>query len=262
MISKSTFNWVVLYSITIAVVLLNPSCKKDAENELNMNSSPSENSGNDNLNPDLAYGSVTDQDGNIYATIVIGDKEWMAENLRTSTYCNGDQIPNVTNGDDWVNLSSGAWVHFENSSQYENPYGKLYNWYTVDDARNICPCGWHVPTDAEWTELTDYLGGELVAGVKMKSTGTISAGTGLWADFESDFNEEATNESGFSGLPGGSRGAEGYYGLENSGFWWSSTESDPSNLAWCRSLHYYFGNIGRSGLDKGDNGFSVRCVKD
>jgi len=137
---------------------------------------------------------VTDIDGNEYATIQIGTQVWMAENLRTTKYCNGDPIPNVTDSLQWVNLATGAWAHNNNYSQYENLYGKLYNWYAVDDSRNICPCNWHVPTDAEWTTLIDYLGGEGVAGGKMKSTGTQ-----YWLSP----NTDATNESGFSGLPGG-----------------------------------------------------------
>jgi len=100
-----------------------------------------------------------------YASIELGNgQEWMAENLRTNIYANGDPIPNVTDNAQWNVLNTGAWAHFNNDSQYENPFGKLYNWYAVADLRNICPTGWHVPTEAEWTVLTDYLGGSCVAG--------------------------------------------------------------------------------------------------
>jgi Fibrobacter succinogenes major domain (Fib_succ_major). len=150
------------------------------------------------------------------------------------------------------NLTTGAWVHYDNDSQYENPYGKLYNWYTVDDPRNVCPTGWHVPTDAEYTLLTDYLGGGSVAGGKMKSTGTQ-----YWLSP----NSGATNESGFSGLPGGYRLYYGTFGtIGESGYWWSSTEVDTSN-AWYRNLDYYYGYVYRVNYLK-KNGFSVRCLRD
>ena len=103
-------------------------------------------------------GAGVNFNGYTYTSIVLGNgQEWIAENLRTTTYANGDLIPNVTDGTQWSNLTTGAWVHYNNDNQYENPYGKLYNWYTVADPRNVCPTGWHVPTDAEYTLLTDYL---------------------------------------------------------------------------------------------------------
>lgn len=192
-----------------------------------------------------------DIEGNVYSTVAIGFQIWMAENLRTTSYANGDPIPNVTNSQ-WSNLTTGAWAHYNNDSQYENPYGKLYNWYTVNDPRNVCPVGWHVPTDAEWTVLTDYLGGQNVAGGKMKSTGT---------QYWQSPNTDATNESGFSGLPGGGRGNDGsFYGIGDGGGWWSSTEFNTSN-AWGRDLYYYIGNVNRNPYSKG-NGFSVRCLRD
>lgn len=197
-------------------------------------------------------GSVTDIDGNTYNTIVIGNQEWMAENLRTTTYANGDPIPNVTDTTQWQGLTTGAWAHYNNDNQYENPYGKLYNFYTVDDPRNVCPTGWHVPTDAEWTVLTDYLGGVNVAGGKMKSTGM---------QYWSSPNTDATNESGFSGLPGGYRLNDGtYYGIGFSGLWWSSTE-DVTYSAWSRSLHYSNGVYYRGSSNKA-SGHSVRCLRD
>ena len=191
--------------------------------------------------------------GYTYASIVLGNgQEWMAENLRTTTYANGDPIPNVTYNTQWQNLTTGAWAHYNNDSQYENPYGKLYNWYTVADPRNVCPTGWHVPTDAEYTLLTDYLGGEPVAGGKMKSTGT---------QFWSSPNTDATNESGFSGLPGGLRDYSGTFGdIGLNGHWWSSTESNTYD-SWNRTLLYNDSNVIRNYLNK-QNGFSVRCLRD
>ena len=191
--------------------------------------------------------------GYTYASIVLGNgQEWMAENLRTTTYANGDPIPNVTDDNQWYNLTTGAWSYYNNDSQYENPYGKLYNWYTVDDPRNVCPTGWHVPTDAEWTVLSDYLGGEPVAGGKMKSTGT---------QYWSSPNTDATNESGFSGLPGGYRYNDGpFYYIGFYGYWWSSTESSTYD-AWLRHLRYLNGDVYRLYPNKKD-GFSVRCLRD
>lgn len=198
----------------------------------------------------LTYGSITDIDGNEYATIVIGNQEWMAENLRTTKYCNGDSISNVENANDWVNLNTGAWAHYDNDSQFEELYGKLYNWYAADDARNICPCGWHVPTHNEWTVLTDGLGEAGAVGTKMKST--IG-----WNE-----NGNGTNESGFSGLPGGFRfSIEGpFYGKEENTSWWSSTETGNYN-ARARALSYNTTTLYNYGDNK-VHGFSVRCLRD
>jgi uncharacterized protein (TIGR02145 family) len=204
-------------------------------------------------NPAKTYGSMTDQQGNVYKTIVIGTQEWMAENLKTTIYRNGNVIDNVTDDVQWSGLTTGAWVSYNNDSQYDCPYGKLYNWYAVVDPRHVCPTGWHEPTDGEWTTLTNYLGGESVAGGKMKSTGLQ-----YWISP----NTEATNESGFSGLPGGYRSyADGSYNSIGSyGFWWSSSEYQV-NLAWTRYLYFDFGNANQFNNTKQD-GFSVRCLRD
>jgi uncharacterized protein (TIGR02145 family) len=206
------------------------------------------------LNPDLTYGTVTDQDGNIYRTIQIGNQVWMAQNLRSTTYANGDPIPNVTDNTAWTQLTTGAWAHYQNNASYENPYGKLYNWYAVVDPRNVCPTNWHVPTDAEWTVLSDYLGGENVAGGKMKSTGT---------QYWPAPNTGATNESGFSGLPGGNRYGDvgGYFtNLGTNGYWWSASESGAEN-AWNRLLYTINAGVHRDPNFK-RFGFCVRCVRD
>jgi uncharacterized protein (TIGR02145 family) len=211
-------------------------------------------------NPDLTNGSITDQEGNVYKTIVIGTQEWMAENLNTSIYRNGDVIPTGLSNADWentINTQQGAWAYYNNDASYACPYGKLYNWYACVDARQLCPLGWHVPTDAEWSVLTSYLGGEGVAGGKMKTTGTIEAATGLWYTP----NTGATNSSGFSGAPGGGRGSYGDYGLiGDDGNWWSSSEFD-TYYAWSRNLYYGDGNAYRGPLGK-LLGFSVRCLRD
>ena len=199
-------------------------------------------------------------DGYTYTSIVLGNgQEWMAENLRTTVYANGDPIPNQTYPNQWSSLTTGAWSHYNNDSQYENPYGKLYNWYTVVDTRNVCPTGWHVPSDAEWSTFINYLdpnadGGNNTntAGGKMKSTGT---------QYWQDPNQDATNESGFSGLPGGYRYFNGtFYSIGYYGYWWSSTE-DAADYAWGRLLGYDDCSVYRNDYVK-QNGFSVRCLRD
>ena len=203
---------------------------------------------------------VTDNDGNSYETVIIGNQEWMAENLKTTTYANGDPILNVIADTQWLNTVLNnqipAWSHYNNDSQYENPYGKLYNWWAVDDPRNICPTGWHVPSDAEWTILIDFLGGQDFAGGKMKTTGTIEGGDGLWTEP----NTDATNSSGFSGLPSGFRDYLGQFqDVDIFGYWWSSTGS--SGGAWYRYLRYDGGYVIRSARPK-NNAMSCRCLKD
>jgi|GEM_PF-1318188 len=212
--------------------------------------------------------TVTDIDGNVYNVVAIGDQCWMAENLKTSQYQDGSSIPNETEDNTWVELASGAWAHYNNNSQYDAIYGKLYNWYAVSDPRNVCPTGWHVPTDAEWQQLeaalgmpstelaqTAFRGGAQNVGGKLKS-----AGTQYWYTP----NYGATNESGFSGLPGGFRNTNGanggYLVMEFQSLWWSSTESDL-DWAWFRKIHYNFNSVYRLTEFK-SNGFNVRCVKD
>jgi uncharacterized protein (TIGR02145 family) len=221
--------------------------------------SPSQHScGADSVhNPNLNYGSMTDQEGNVYKTIVIGTQEWMAENLKTSIYRNGEPITTNLTDIEWENTTNtqiGAWAYYNNDSQNDCPYSKLYNWYAVADPRHVCPTGWHEPTDDEWTTLTDYLGGESVAGGKMKSTGSQN-----WLSP----NTEATNESGFSGLPGGLRyndnGTFDFFGFY--GYWWSSLESSTTR-AWSRAMNYYIGNAYRYSYQFKFYGLSVRCLRD
>jgi uncharacterized protein (TIGR02145 family) len=196
--------------------------------------------------------TVTDIDGNVYNTVTIGTQVWMAENLKTSHYRNGDPIPQVTDSTQWENLGSGAWCYYNNDPANGTIYGKLYNWYTVNDPRDLAPQGWHIPTDAEWTTLTTFLGGGNVAGGKLKETGTSH-----WLSP----NFGATNESGFTGLPGGYRWYLGtFVYVGNYGVWWSSTEDYTSN-AWGRFL-IYSGSYIYLGSSSKPIGFSVRCVKD
>jgi uncharacterized protein (TIGR02145 family) len=194
--------------------------------------------------------AVSDIDGNTYPVVQIGSQCWMAENLRTTKFNNGTVIPNVMGNLDWVNVNAPAWCNINNNPLNDTIYGKLYNWFTVS-AANVCPTGWHVPTDDEWTVLTDYLGGELIAGGKMKSvSGWNSPNVG------------ATNESGFSALPGSLRLDLGgdFIIVGSDGFWWSAFEVSSIN-AWYRYLSTNNSEAYRDFTSK-KNGKSVRCIRD
>ncbi|MBA4410758.1 MAG: hypothetical protein C0397_15205 [Odoribacter sp.] len=134
-----------------------------------------------------------------YKSVIIGNQEWMADDLKNNVFCNGDPIPEVKDFSEWSGLETAAWVYVNNDKLKYGTFGKLYNWYAVNDKRNICPCGWHVPSYGEWEELIKYLGGPDVAGGKMKSLGTIQTSDGFWYEP----NTGATNSSGFSAIPTG-----------------------------------------------------------
>jgi uncharacterized protein (TIGR02145 family) len=198
----------------------------------------------------VACGStITDIDGNIYNTVTIGTQCWMVENLKTSKYNDGTTIPTDLSDTAWENTTRGAYAIYENIASNNTTYGKLYNWYAVN-TRKLCPEGWHIPTDAEWNTLNAFLGGQSIAGGKMKSiTGWTSPNTG------------ATNSSGFTGLPGGLRSYfGGFSGIGDLGVWWSSTEGIPTSV-WFRGLQYNDDNLGRGGGSK-KNGLSCRCLRD
>jgi uncharacterized protein (TIGR02145 family) len=186
-------------------------------------------------------------------TIVIGTQQWMEKNLDVVTYRNGDIIPQVKSSAAWAALTTGAWCWYNNDSTNGTKYGKLYNWYAVNDARGLAPQGWHIPSDAEWTILSSTtLGGDATAGGKMKDAGTLN-----WASP----NTGGNNESGFAGLPGGYRSVNGpFFNVGLLGYWWSSTESSTTN-AWFRSLNYNFGLVSRDDFSK-RFGYSVRCLRD
>jgi uncharacterized protein (TIGR02145 family) len=201
--------------------------------------------------------------GYTYNTILLGNgQEWMAENLRTSIYSNGDPIQNIPDSAQWTNLTSGAWVNYFNDIQYDTVYGKLYNGFTVMDSRNVCPIGWHVPTLSEWSQLISYLdpqsdGGNNLpnqAGGKMKSIGT---------QYWQPTNIGATNESGFTGLPSGLRQIDASFGDPPvHGYWWSVTESTQFSNALrnivleAATTNVYLGD------NYPNNGFAIRCIRD
>ena len=209
------------------------------------------------FNPLITYGSMADQDGNTYKTVTIGTQIWMAENLKTTIYRNGDPIQNVPDSAQWRGLITGAYCYYDNDKQYVTAYGCLYNWYAVNDSRNLAPSGWHVPTDTDWSTLNNFLGGEDAAGKKLKEAGTTHWGV----DFGS------INESGFTALPSGRRSyySSGgilmpthYSDLGLYGFWWTSTESTSIN-----SWNYWISTtVSTKGASPKNYGLSVRCVKD
>lgn len=204
------------------------------------------------IGSDATGTTVTDIDGNTYRTVKIGDQWWMAENLKVTHYRNSDAIPNVTDYRIWEVLTTGAYCVYGNNSENIETYGRLYNWHAVNDNRQIAPAGWHVPNSAEWQTLFSLLGDEWYAGGKLKATGTSH-----W----SDPNTGATNETGFSALPGGYRDYLGGFSERGmtAGFW-SSTKS-LSEFAGIHVMRYDNPNIISRSFYKTD-GFSVRCVKD
>jgi uncharacterized protein (TIGR02145 family) len=196
--------------------------------------------------------NVTDIDGNQYDVVKIGSQLWTKENLNVSKYRNGDIIPQVTDTAQWANLTTGAWCYYNNDPANEVVYGKLYNWYAVNDPRGLVPEGWHVPSNAEWSTLTTFLGGESVAGGKMKKTGTIH-----WPNP----NSGATDLSGFSGLSGGYLvNNTFFYDIGQHGYWWSSSEQN-STSAWHLTLFAANTIIIKNTLNKAF-GISIRCLKD
>ncbi len=202
-------------------------------------------------NPNITYGSITDIDGNTYKTVTIGTQTWMAENLKVTKYNDGIAIPNVTDNTAWRELTTGALCDYDNTPSNSETYGKLYNWHAVNTGK-LCPTGWHVPSDAEWTELTDYLGGTSDAGGKLKETGTTH-----W----NSPNTGATNETGFTALPGGYRDLDGtFHDFGYYGHWWSAPEGNAVN-AWTRAMIYNYSDVLRGSNDM-ELGFSVRCLRD
>lgn len=207
-------------------------------------------------------GTLTDIDGNVYQVVKIGDQWWMAENLRVTHYRNGDEIPKVTDNSEWADLNSGAYCYYDNNDENADIYGSLYNWYAVNDNRNIAPEGWHVPSDNEWKQLEIYLG--------MSSQDADSSGFNRGTDEGNKLkstsgwknNGNGTDDYGFAALPCGNRDyPDGFmYGEEYYAKFWSSTAYDD-NDAWFRHLYYLDMKIIRYIIPK-QYGLSVRLVKD
>jgi uncharacterized protein (TIGR02145 family) len=205
------------------------------------------------------YGAgVIDIDGNKYKTVIIGTQEWMGENLNVSKYNDGETIPNAIDSLIWAKIESGAWCNYNNNDSLGVIYGKLYTWYAVD-TKKVCPVGWHVPSDLEWTKLTDYLGGDSVAGGKLKEIGNIH-----WKPK----NIGATNSSLFKALPGGYRDNEYFHDISKFGFWWSSTDiinppgTKGGNQYWFRFISSEYIGIAKENETEPSYGKSIRCLKD
>lgn len=221
--------------VTLILVIVTSGCKKNDDDSI-----------------------IKDDDGNIYQTVTIGTQVWLKENLKTTRYNDGTTIPQITDQTEWKNAISAAYCWYDNDIANKDPFGAIYNWYAVNTGK-LCPKGWHVPTEIEWTELVTFLGGESVAGGKLKTTGTIQGGDGLW----NQPNVAATNETGFSALPGGLRGTGNvaFMDIYWGGVWWTSTEYPP-NSAYYFFINNYDGTVGDSDTGTSKNsGFSVRCLK-
>ena len=194
--------------------------------------------------------TVKDIDGNVYKTVTIGKQVWMAENLKTTKYNDGTSIPLVTDSTAWKALKTPAYSWYNNDIANKEIYGALYNWYAVK-TNKLCPSGWHVPNDAEWTTLTTYLGDVNVSGGKLKETGTTH-----WKSP----NTGANNSSGFTALSGGYRFFNGTFFYSGYlGYWWCSEEYNANN-AWFRNLSSSSNSVGRYDYNK-NGGFSVRCLR-
>ena len=215
----------------------------------------------------IQYGDgATDADKNLYTSVKIGTQEWMVENLKTTTYADGTSIPNVTDDVDWYYLETAAWSYYNNDSQYDSTYGKLYNWYAVETEK-LCPTGWHVPKDEEWTVLTDYLvtmynGYAGMEGIDLKSKSGWNDFTGGITVRNAKMQGNGDDAYGFNGLPGGARADYGgaCYSMGYDGYWWSSSEDDVEKIPRFLSLGNYDTGVLRH-LRKKKAGFSVRCLK-
>lgn len=222
---------------------------------------------NKEIDDTLNYGSVKDIEGNTYKTIEIGDQIWMAEDLKCTKYNDGSEIHLIANNSQWENNLDGAYSWYNNEPGDSTVYGALYNWYIIDpnNGKNICPDGWHIPTDIEWTQLiahfdpsapvTYYIQSEL-SGAYLKTTGNLRDGNGLWTYPNGTVN----NSSGFSAIPGGVRGANGLFAERgNISAWWSSTIKSESD-ALDRSLTNVNGRVFKDDAPK-KVGYNLRCIR-
>jgi uncharacterized protein (TIGR02145 family) len=202
---------------------------------------------------------LIDIDGNTYNTVVIGNQIWMAENLKVTKFQNGDPIPNVTDGFTWQSLNTPAYCYYNNDVLNNSDYGKLYNWYVVQDLRNVCPIGWKVPTESDFNELITYLdpnANNSIIGEISQTAGGVLKEVGLlhW----NNPNTGATNATGFTGLPGGTRENVFYY-QGGDGFYWTNTSANSTN-SWYRGLHHTGPQVSRFTVGK-FWGLSIRCMK-
>ena len=204
-------------------------------------------------------------DGYTYKTVEIGDQEWFAENLKTTVYANGDEIPYSRTDESWSTREMGMRCSYDHDDVMNAKYGQLYNWYAVDDARGLCPSGWHVPSDEDWQDLEVFLGMSR-ADVSLegeRGSGELGIGTKLKAKSGWENDGNGTDDYGFSALPGGGRFTpNGYFysAGDDAGFWWSSSPS--GGKAWYRFLSNNYPDIYRDAYGAPRDGFSVRCLRD
>jgi len=229
---KKSKIWIYSIIVFTLLFLIANSCKKDEDD-------------NDPT-------TVLDVDGNLYHIVTIGSQVWLKENLEVMKYTNLDAITNVTGNTEWSNLTSGAYSNYDNNTSNVATYGRLYNWYAVNDSRKICPTGWHVPSNEEWNTLIATLGGDAIAGGKLKEAGTLH-----WTAP----NTGASNSSGFTALPGGFRYANGFFfDIQESGIYWTSTGAQNNAYAW--ELYYNDETVYENSNNDAKNGYSVHCIKD
>lgn len=255
-------NLIRISVLVLFEILVISGCEKDNDSQDN----PYNGKTTTVFNPGVTYGTLTDQDGNIYKTVTIGTQTWMAENLRTTKYRDGSTIPSVPDNEEWTNLTTGAYCNNKNITDIPDSiatYGRIYNWYAVTDSRNIAPSGWHVPTDNDWKILEMFLG---MTQAQADSSEDFR-GTGQGDQLKETGNTHwhwygGTNSSGFSALPAGYR--DEYFGTfwyySESGLWWSTTEFNEAK-AWYRVLGSNSDNVYRGYTDK-KNGFTIRCLQD
>lgn len=262
--------WIYLSIMMGFFMILTGSCGKDNI----VNNDPINNKTTIEFNPKLAYGTLTDQEGNVYKTIVIGTQTWMAENLKVTKYNDNTEIPNVTDGTAWDMITCGAYCNYENDANNVSTFGRLYNWKAVYTGK-LAPLGWHVPTDTDWYSLINYL---IANGYNYDGTTSYNllaksvASSSSWMDSESigtvGNDKASNNKSGFTGMPGGMRNFQGKYGGAGGVcYWWSST-TDGRYSTDGSSIYAFFIGLTNNGivlsadyLDK-IRGLSVRCIKD
>jgi uncharacterized protein (TIGR02145 family) len=232
---KKTQVWNYALAIMGILLMLTNSCSKSGDNT-----------------PTPLPITISDIDGNVYHLITIGTQVWLVENLKTTRYNDGAPIPLVTDSAAWSLLTTPGYCWYNNDIANKNPNGALYNWFAVNTGK-LAPTGWHVPTDAEWTTLTTFLGGESIAGGKLKETGFTH-----WRNP----NAGATNETGYTALPGGHRDINvTFSAMGDDGFWWSVTEYGSTGKVWYRNMNYNAAIVVSVSNNK-INGHSVRCVRD
>jgi uncharacterized protein (TIGR02145 family) len=242
---KKTYRILILTLVIGSFLMLTSNCSKDVNNK-----------------PTTSE-TAKDIDGNVYHTVTIGTQVWMVENLKTTNFRNGDPIPNVTDSAAWRNLRSAAYCNYNNDVTIGNKYGKLYNWFAINDSREITPSGWHIPTNDEWNTLISYVNANL------NTSGGIAKALAAKTDWISSTDAGAigndltkNNSSGFTAVPGGYCHSSGaFYSIGEDGDWWSSTEPNVYGV-WVRSLHFNVSFLITGTTPNKENGFSVRCIKD